>query len=132
VRTFRLAQATIEAERLRLRLRVRRVALRAALGIIGAVWLVAGLSCLHVAAWLWLTPKWGGLASALALAGFDLVVAVIMLLLASRGGQSAAEREAKFIRDNAWRETMRALTLAGMLQPLIRIIIGQLRRNRAR
>jgi hypothetical protein len=132
VRTFRLAQATIEAERVRLRLRVRRVGLRLALGIIGAIWLVAGLTCLHVAAWLWLAPQWGGLASALALAGFDLVLAIIMLLLASRGRETAAEREAKAIRDNAWRETLRALTLAGMLQPLMQIVIGQLRRNRRR
>ncbi|HEY2133182.1 MAG TPA: hypothetical protein VGH36_09430 [Acetobacteraceae bacterium] len=129
MRTFRLAQATLEAERVRLRLRVRRVALRLALGAIGAICLAAGLACLHVAAWLWLAPQWDGLRSALALAGFDIVVAIIMLLLASRGGPSAAEREAKSIRDNAWRETVRALTLAGMLQPLMQIVIGQLRRR---
>jgi hypothetical protein len=132
VRSFRLAQATIEAERVRLRLRARRVAVRVALGLIGGIWLLGGLTCLHVAAWLWLAPRWSGLASALALAGFDLVFALILLLLASRGGETVAEREAKAIRDNAWRETVRALTLAGMLQPLMQIVIGQLRRNRRR
>jgi hypothetical protein len=129
VRSFRLAQATIEAERVRLRLHVRRVGIRIALGITGAIWLAGGLTCLHVAAWLWLSPQWGGLASALALTGFDLALAIIMLLLASRGGQSTAEREAKAIRDNAWRETIRALTLAGMLQPLLQLVLGQLRRR---
>jgi hypothetical protein len=130
VRTFRLAQSVIEAEKLRFQLRLRRIAVRVALGVAGGVFVMAAVACGHFAAFLWLGPKWGDIPAVLALAGVDLAVAVILLLLSSRGGPSAAEREARLIRDQAWGETVRALTFAGMLQPIISLLLARFRKSR--
>jgi hypothetical protein len=130
VRTYRLAQAAIEAEKVRLRLQVRRAIMRAVLAVLGGLWLLGALAFAHVAAGLWLAHRWGSVRAALSVAAFDIVIAVILILLALRKKPSAAEVEAKGLRDSAWRETIRAMTLAGLMDPLIRLAISRLRRQR--
>lgn len=130
MRTFRLAQSVIEAEKLRFQLQLRRLAVRIALGAAAGGFVLAALVCGHFAVYLWLAPKWGVVGTALALGGADLVVGLILVLLSSRNGPSVAEREAKVIRDQAWRETVRALTFAGLLQPIIGVLLSRLRKPR--
>ena len=93
-RALHLARIALAAEGLRWRLLFR---LRVRQGIMIAAALIFFLFALalgHVAAFLWLAPRAGMIAAALALAGLDLV-AVLALLLAARGNQRlAAEAEA--------------------------------------
>jgi hypothetical protein len=130
VRTYRLAQAAIEAEKLRLRLHVRRAIIRAVLGVLGGIALLGALAFAHAAAGLWLAHRWGSVRAALTVAAVDIVVAIILILLALRKKPTAAELEAKRLRDSAWRETIRAMTLAGLMDPLIRLAISRVRRQR--
>jgi hypothetical protein len=130
MRTFRLAQVAAEAEQLRLRRRIRRTVKRIILGVIGGLWLVGALGCAHVAAWLWLAPQYGAVPAALGLTVLDLVVGCVLLTCAMRLGPDAAEREALQIRENAWSEIRATLTMAAVIQPLLRVVFAQIMRMR--
>jgi len=129
VRTYRLAQAAIEAEKLRLRLHARRTIIRAVLGVLGGLALLGAVAFVHAAAGLWLAHRWGSVRAALTVAAVDIIVAIILILLALKKKPNTAEVEAKRLRDSAWRETIRAMTLAGLIDPLIRVAINRLRRQ---
>ncbi len=64
------------------------------------------------------------------LGGFDLVVAVVLLLIAGRSGPSRTEREALEVRKKAVAEMVHMLTLAQLLLPLLRLANLLRRRNR--
>jgi hypothetical protein len=130
MRTVHLAHSVFQAERLRWRLRVKRLVARLVFALIAATFLLGALTFVHVAVFLWAAPHWGGIIAALAVGGFDLVVALILLLLAMQGGTTAGEREALAIREVAWREMMRTLTLIGLLKPLAGLAFRQFRRKR--
>jgi hypothetical protein len=130
MRTYRLAQAAIEAEKLRLRLHVRRAIIRAVLAALGGLALMGALAFAQAAAGLWLAHRWGSVRATLAVAAVDIAIAIILILFALRKKPSTAEVEAKKLRDSAWRETIRAMTLAGLMDPLIRLAISRLRRQR--
>ncbi|MBN8875003.1 MAG: hypothetical protein J0H67_19375 [Rhodospirillales bacterium] len=134
MRTVRLARTAAEAEVLRLRLMVQRMVIRIIMAVIALIFAVGVLAFVHVALWYVLrlhadlTQIW----TAVALGGGDLVIAALLLLLASRSTPSRAEEEALEVRKRAWEATMRTLALSAMLMPALRMGTGMLRRRRGR
>ena len=108
---------------LRLRRLVHRQVFRAVWGAVAAVFLVAVLVMVHVLAYTilanWLPPVW----DAVALLGFDLVVAVLFGVLAARGAPDRLEAEAKVIRDQALAEMKESLAITALMSPLTRVVI---------
>ncbi len=128
-----LLRVAARAERIRLRLWLRRLARRGVLAMVAAVLLLNLTICLHVAAVLalgrWLRPEFG----ALVVAASDAGLAGLLLGLALRDHPGASEREATRLG----REARGALTdLAGpvlVLAPALgRLARRVLRRGGAR
>ena len=137
MRALRLASASLEAERVRIGLYGKRLALRLAYAVVAVVFLLAAFAMLHVLAWLALTPAVGPLGRAGILLGFDLVVAVVLLLIAARDRPTTAEIEARILRDTALTQARGSVGLMPLLgglatSPLIGVIVGFIRRRRRR
>ena len=100
--------------------------------MIALVFLLGALAVAHIAAWYWLRVDmalafyW----SALAVGGFDLLVAVILLLLASRSAPSRTEREALEVRKRAVAGLTSTLSLAQLALPLLGVANSMRRRGR--
>ena len=132
MRTLRLARAAAEAEGLVLRRHVRRAVIRGMLGTVALVFLLSALAMLHVAAWLRLSPSWGAEETALALAGFDIVAAAFVALLAARTPPDAVMAEAARLRDKAIGEIRGTLNISLLLRPLIAVLVEQWRARQQR
>jgi hypothetical protein len=93
-RRLRLARIAWAAETLRWRL-LARTRLRQGLLVAAAlIFVLFALTLGHAAAFFGLAARWGAIAAALALAGFDLVVALGLVLAARGGTRRAAEAAA--------------------------------------
>lgn len=93
-RRLRLARIAWAAETLRWRL-LARIRLRQGLLVAAAlIFVLFALILGHAAAFFGLAARWGVIAAALALAGFDLVVALGLVLAARGGTRRAAEAAA--------------------------------------
>jgi hypothetical protein len=125
MRTLRLARVAAEAEGLLLRRRLRRVAIRAVLGAVAMFFVVGVVTMLHVYAWVRLEPLWGPETTALAIAGVDLVIAVIIGLFAAWTPQDSIAASAVAVRDQAMTEMRSAFTVTSMLKPLMGILFEQ-------
>jgi hypothetical protein len=132
MRTLRLARVAAEAEGLLLRRRLRRIAIRAALGAVAAAFVVGAATMLHVYAWERLRPLWGPETTALAMAGGDALVAVVLAVLALRTPADPIAAEAALVRDKALTEMRSAFTLTSWLRPLAGILVEQWLMRRAR
>ena len=130
MRTLRLARVAAEAEGLRLRRMAQRMAVRVAMGLVAAVFLLGTLTFLHVLVWFWLrldhdvSPIW----TAVILAGIDLVIAAVLLFLASRSAPSRIEEQALEVRTRALRDARGSLALSAMVMPIIRLLLNRRRR----
>lgn len=103
-RRLRLARIAWAAETLRWRL-LARIRLRQGLLVAAAlIFVLFALILGHAAAFFGLAARWGVIAAALALAGFDLVVALGLVLAARGGTRRAAEAEAAALRRAALAE----------------------------
>lgn len=134
MRALRLAAASLEAERVVLGLRARRMAVRAAFGAAAAVMLCAALVMAHVLIWFALSG-WSPLARSAWLLGGDVVLAGLLGLLAMRDRPSPEEIEARLLRDTAMaqaRSSLGVLPLLGGLasSPLVGLVLGFLTRRR--
>jgi hypothetical protein len=125
MRTLRLARVAAEAEGLLLRRRLRGIALRAALGAVAAFFACAAIAMLHVYAWLRLRPLWGSEWAVLAIAGADLVLAIILGLFAARSPSDRIAEQAVAVRDQAISEMRSMLTFTSMLRPLGLLLFEQ-------
>jgi hypothetical protein len=125
MRTLRLARVAAEAEGLLLRRRLRRIAIRAGLGAVAMLFLVGAATMLHVYAWVRLRPIWGPDITALALAGFDAVLAIIIALFALWTPSDRIASEAITVRDKAMVEMRSAFSITSMLKPLAGILFEQ-------
>lgn len=103
MRTLRLARIAAEAEGVRLRAQARRTMVRAVLGLIALGFLAAAIAFGHVAVWFALRQGagWADWAAASAVAGGDLAIAVVLVLLAARSTPGQVEREALLVRQRA-------------------------------
>jgi hypothetical protein len=123
MRGLSLARVAAQAELLRWRRLARRQAIRVALAVIGVLFLFACLAGLHVAAVMGLThaniqPAW----CVLIVAGVDLLIALILLALASRDSPDRIEQEALEVRLNAQRQMVEATAWTTLAVPLVRML----------
>jgi len=130
MRTFRLARVAADAELLRLRLSVRRAAVRAIFALVALGFLAGAAVCCHIAAWFWLRQHWEPPQSALILGGIDLVLALILALMAVRSSPSRAELEALAVRRRALEGITASLAFSALATQLLRLATHFLRRPR--
>jgi hypothetical protein len=131
VRSVQFARIAAEAEGVRLRRFARRIVLRAMLGMIAIFFLLGAIAFAHIAAWYWLRT---GLAqnfpaAAGILGGVDVLVAIILGFAATRSAPSRVELEALEVRRKAITAIGGTFSLAGLLIPILRIVMN-LRRRR--
>jgi len=132
MRTLRLARIAAEAEGLRLRRQAQRTVVRLAIGVIALIFLTMGLAFAHVAAWFGLRQNAGiaPWATALIVAGVDAVMALVLLLIASRSSPGRVEQEALEVRRRALESATAGFALSSLLMPTVRLALGLLRRPR--
>ena len=120
MRLLSLARAAIEAEGLHLRRLARARGLQVALAAAAGVFALLLLLMLHLAAFAALRPGWGPAGAALAVAGLDLAVALLLALAARRAGQDRIAEEALKVRQQAVRQIGDGAARALVLAPLLR------------
>ncbi|WP_160000644.1 hypothetical protein [Roseomonas sp. 18066] len=135
MRALRLATASLEAERVRLGLFSRRLAVRLAFAIVAVLFLCGAFAMLHVLAWLALERHVGPIGRAGLLLGADLLIALAFLAIAARDRPTTPEIEARILRDTALTQARASFGLLPLLggvasSPLLGILFGFLRRRR--
>lgn len=120
MRLVRLAKVAASAEKLRLRRLARRQVLRAVYGAIGAVFALAMLASLHVAAGIGLAQLVGPGWAALIVAGVDLVIAGVFGLIAASSAPDRIEREAMQVSQEARSQMAEAAAMAAIVGPVAR------------
>jgi len=130
MRPLRLARIAAEAEGIRLRSRARRAMVRIALMMLALVFLLGAAVLCHIAAWFWLRQRWEPQLVALALAGFDAVLAFLLLLLAARSADSRVELEALAVRQRAVESIAGTFAMSALAGQLLRIVANFVRRGR--
>jgi hypothetical protein len=133
MRPFRLARIAAEAELVRLRGMMTRIMTRVIFGVVALFFLLGAMVFAHVAAWyeIRIGLDQSYLATAGILGGADLLLAIILLLLASRSSPSKVEVEALIVRRRAIEGIGSALTLTQLALPLVRLASNFGRRRRA-
>ena len=132
MRTLRLLRIAAEAEGLRLRRRAGRTVARAVMGLIALGFLAIGLVAAHFAGWFALRDGAGMAtwAAALVVAGVDLLIALIFMLLAIMSRPRRIELEALQVRQRALDSAVRNLALADLMTPVLIAAIRAMRRDR--
>jgi hypothetical protein len=133
MRPFRLARIAAEAEGVRLRAKMTRIATRAILAVIALFFVLGVVVFIHLAAWYEIRTDLGQtyLATAGILGGADLLLAIITGFLATRSAPGRVEVEALDVRRKAIAGLGSALSLTQLLVPLLRLVAGFGRRRRA-
>jgi hypothetical protein len=133
IRPVRLARIAAEAEGVRLKGMATRIVTRVVFAVIAFVFILGALTFAHVAAWYGIRVglEMSFLATAGILGGIDLLIAVILLFLASRSKPSRTEIEAREVRRKALEGIGSALSVTQMALPVLRIASGMRRRRRA-
>lgn len=123
MRSLQLARIAAQAEGLRWRGLLRRQAIRVALGVVAAVFALACLAALHVAAAIALLHQQVPLLYAvLIVAAVDLVIALVLALLAARDVPGPVEREAVQVREAARKQVLEAAALTTLAGPALRLL----------
>ncbi len=124
MRALRASRIVVDAEVLRLRLQARRMAIRFVLAFVALAFLACTLAFAHVAVFYWLRLDYGWqvqTAAALLAAG-DVVVAGVLASIALSLGPGAAEREARLMRQQAWRAIVEATVLPMLALRVLRLL----------
>ena len=121
IRSVRLVRIAADAERLRLRRRIRRAVISAVLGGIALLFALFALGAAHLAFYLALNMRFMPVYSALIVLGVDVGVLLVLGVLAMRGGEDRLEREAREVRDQAMGQVRDNVAFWVMLAPLGRI-----------
>jgi hypothetical protein len=132
MRALRLARIAAEAEGVRLRERMRRTAARAAFALVAMAFLAGAVVFAHIAAWFWLRLSWDAQYAALIVAGFDLVLAILLALLAARSSPGRVELEALAVRRHAIDSAASTLAFSALAMQVLRLLTGLLSRRRSR
>jgi hypothetical protein len=132
MRPVRLVRIAAEAEGVRLKGMVSRIATRAVFGVVAFLFVIGAIVFAHIAAWFELRTAMDQtfLAATGEVAGFDLLVAIILGLLASRSSPSRVEREALDVRRKAVQAIGGSFSLAQLALPVLRIGANLRRRRR--
>jgi hypothetical protein len=134
MRPIRLARIAAEAEGVRLRGMMARIVTRAIFAVIALFFILGAVTFGHIAAWfeIRVALDLSYLATAGILGGADLLVAIILLFLASRSTPSRVEIEAREVRRQALAGIGSALNITQLVLPLVLRIISSARRSRRR
>ena len=127
MRALRASRIVVDAEALRLRLQVRRLAVQAVLGAVALVFLGCALVLAHVAGWYWLRLDvgWTVQGSAAVLTVGDLAIAGLLAVVMLRMGPGAVETEARLMRQQAWQALV-----ATVAWPMVLLrVVGLMRRG---
>ena len=132
MRPIRLARIAAEAEGVRLKGMVSRIATRAIFGVVAFAFIIGAIVFGHIAVWFELRTALDQtfLAATGELAGADLLVVIILGLLASRSSPSRVEREALDVRRKAVEAIGGTFSLASLAVPVLRIGANLRRRGR--
>lgn len=132
MRPIGLVRVAAEAEGLRLRHQLSRTVVRLGVGLVGLFFLIVAILFGHLALWFWLRFKldWSDYSAAGALAGGDLVLALICVAVAARSSPGRVEREALEIRRRALTNAASTMATATVVVPLVRTALGMMRRRR--
>ncbi len=131
MRPVRLARIAAEAEAVRWQAFATRTAVRLLCVLVALLFVIGAISIGHIAAWYALRVDLG-LAfywTAAALAGFDLAVALLLLLIANRSEPSRLERDAVAVRQQAVAGLVSMMNAMQLVFAVARIL-GSLRRRR--
>ncbi len=131
MRALRLARIAAEAEGVRLRRRAQRALIAAILASIASVFMLGALVFCHVAAWFYLRAHWEQPATALILAGADVLLALVLVLFAARSTTSRVELEALAVRQRALESIGSTLAISAMATQLLRLAVSVFRRTRS-
>jgi hypothetical protein len=133
MRPIRLARIAAEAEGVRLRGMMTRIVTRVIFAVIALFFVLGAVTFGHVAAWYEIRVglEQSFLVTAGIMGGADLLVAIILLLLASRSSPSRVEVEAREVRRKALEGIGSAMSLAQLALPILRVASGMRRRRRA-
>jgi hypothetical protein len=133
MRPVRLARIAAEAEGVRLRGMMARIVTRAIFAVIALFFILGAVTFGHIAAWYEIRTALNQsyLATAGILGGADLLLAIILLFLASRSSPSRVEIEAREVRRKALAGLGSALSLTQLALPLLLRIMNGARRRRA-
>src|SRR5271156_6207787 len=124
MRTLRLVRIAAEAEGVRLREQARRTAVRAALAMVAMIFLAAALVFGHVSAWYWLRSYWTELNTALAMTAWDLVIALLFIVVAALWSPGPVEVEALAVRRQAWDGAAGSIAVSALVARLLRQVVG--------
>jgi hypothetical protein len=132
MRPIRLARIAAEAEGVRLRGMMTRIVTRAIFAVVASIFVLGALTFGHLAGWYGIRVglEQSFLVTAGILGGVDLLVAIILLVLASRSTPSRTEVEALEVRRRALEGIGSALSLTQMVLPVLRLVSGMRRRRR--
>jgi hypothetical protein len=114
----------------RLRHRAQRTAVRAAFAMIALVFVAGTLVFVHLAAWFWLRQSWDRQYAALILAGADLVLALLLVLLAMRSSPDQMELEALAVRQRALEGATASIAWSTLALQVLRVASNLLSRSR--
>src|SRR5579859_2770922 len=131
MRALRLARIAAEAEGLRLRHRAQRALIAAILASIASVFMLGALVFCHLAAWFYLRAHWQPPETALILAGADVLLALVLVLVAARSTTSRVELEALAVRQRALESIGSTLAISALATQLLRIAVSVFRRTRS-
>lgn len=122
MRAVNLAKVAAQAELLRWRRLAKRQAVRVALAVVGAFFLIATLVSLHVAGAMALALVVPPVYAALIVAALDLVIAVVFFVIASGSKPDRIEQEALQVRLAAQEQMLEAAALTSLIGPLLRML----------
>jgi hypothetical protein len=134
MRPVRLVRIAAEAEGVRLRGMMARIVTRAIFAVIALFFILGALTFGHIAAWyeIRVALDQSYLATTGILGGADLLLAIILLFLASRSSPSRVEIEAREVRRQALQGLGSALNLTQLVLPFLLRIVSGARRSRRR
>ena len=122
MRSISLARVVAEAETLRLKRMVRRLAISAGLAVVALLFVLAALAACHFAIYLALAPSHGEVASALYVLAGDVIIAIAVGAFVVMNGPGRIEKEALVVRQQARLQLRQSLTMGAIIAETTRAI----------
>jgi TRAP-type C4-dicarboxylate transport system permease small subunit len=97
--------------------------------MVAMIFMLGVLVFLHIAAWYWIRQSWQQEYAALALAGADFVLAMVLAFLAARSSPRRVEVEALAVRQRAVESAVSSLAMSSLALQGLRLATSLLRRR---
>jgi TRAP-type C4-dicarboxylate transport system permease small subunit len=97
--------------------------------MVAMIFMLGVLVFLHIAAWYWIRQSWRQEYAALALAGADFVLAMVLAFLAARSSPRRVEVEALAVRQRAVESAVSSLAMSSLALQGLRLATSLLRRR---